>query len=84
MDLSSAVANGTPIFVMNAQDYYNTPVWSGTYNGGSISLPMTNLTVQAGVGNGHTGPYVPEGTTGPDFAAFVVRSKSNEYWRLLA
>ena len=80
VDLSSAVANGTPIFVMNAQDYYNTPVWSGTYNGGTIPLPMTGLTAAAAVGS----DYTPPGPTGQSFNAFIVRAKANEYWRLLA
>lgn len=78
VDLTGAVANGTQIFVMNAQNYYATPVWSGTYNGGSISIPMTNLTAAAGIG------YTAEGTFGPAFGAFIVREKTNEYWRLLA
>ena len=45
VDLSSAVAVGTPINIMNAQDYYNAPVYSGVYAGGTVALPMTGLTV---------------------------------------
>ena len=45
VDISSAVAVGTPINVMNSRDYFATPVLSTTYVGGTINLPMTGLTV---------------------------------------
>ena len=69
VDLSGAVANGTAINIMNAQDFYGTPVWTGTYGGGTVTLPMTGLTVAAGYG------YTSPGTTGPAFAAFIVRAQ---------
>lgn len=74
VDLSSAVAVGTPINIMNAQDYYASPVFTGTYAGGTVSLPMTGLTVAAAVGT----DYTPVGSTAPGFAAFIVRAQEPE------
>ena len=88
VDLDAAVADNTPIYVMNAQDYYGTPVYSGTYQAGvPVSLPMTGLTVAAVVGydathySNNPDAGVPDGTTAPAFAAFVVRAQSQEPWR---
>ena len=72
VDLSSAVAVGTPICIMNAQDYYNTPVYTGVYAGGTVSLPMDGLTAAAGIG------YKPAGPTGRAFNAFIVRAQEHE------
>ena len=77
VDLSSAVAVGTPINIMNARDYFNTPVWSGVYAGETISLPMNGLTVAAAVGT----DYTPVGPTGRAFNAFIVRAQDHEPWR---
>ncbi len=77
-DISSAVAPGTAIYIMNAQDYYNTPVWSGTYGGGTVALPMTRLTAAAGIG------YTAYGPTGQSFNAFIVRAQAQETWRTIS
>lgn len=67
VDLSSALRRGARFEVRNAQDFFGAPVLSGTYDGGSIRLPMTGLRIQP-----------PEGSrqgvvsTLPDFNAFVV------------
>jgi uncharacterized protein YraI len=82
VDLSSAVASGTAINIYNAQDFFGSPVYSGTYNGGTVSIPMTGLTVTQVVGHGidQTGGWgVPDiitvSTTGPAFGAFIVRQQ---------
>lgn len=69
VDLSGAVASGTPINIMNAQDYYAAPVYSGTYSGGTVSLPMTGLTAAAGIG------YSARAATGQAFNSFIVRAQ---------
>lgn len=88
VDISSAVAVGTPINVMDGQNYYGTPVWTGTYGGGSITLPqagtLSDLTAAAaigGAGGNPDGTFTPQGTMAPAFAVFVVRAKSEETWR---
>lgn len=84
VDLSAAVAIGTPINIMNAQDYFNTAVYSGTYTGGTVNLPMTGLTVEVPIGGpgGDAGATYPTASlASPAFAAFIVRAKSAETWR---
>jgi hypothetical protein len=67
VDLSSVVSAGSQYEVRNAQDFFGAPVASGTYSGGTVSLPMTNLRVEAPTGLGFAVP-----STLPDFNAFVV------------
>lgn len=85
VDLDSVVADNTPIYILNAQDYYATPVYSGTYHTGvPVSLPMTGLTVAAAIGGagGDAGAiYTPIAATGPTFNSFIVRAQSEETWR---
>jgi PKD repeat protein len=66
VDVSSILAVGTPYEVRNAQNFFGPPVASGTYGGGTITLPMTGLTPAAAIGDS-TPP-----ATGPEFNAFVV------------
>ena len=76
VDLSSAVANGTAINIWNAQDYLGTLVYSGTYGGGTVSIPMTGMTVGTPVGLGVPGNYqVAVTSTGPEFGEFIVRQQ---------
>ena len=78
VDLDGVVANGTPIFVLNAQDYYNTPVVTTTYQTGTpVSIPMTGLTAASAVGT----DFTPIGPTGQGFNCFIVRAQSEETWR---
>ena len=86
VDISSAVAVGTQINVMNAQNYYATPVYSGTYGGGTINLPTTAAALPAaaaigGPGGNPDATFTPQGTMAPAFAAFIVRAQSEETWR---
>jgi len=68
VDLSAVLNVGDRYVVQNAQDFYGSPVASGTYQGGSIQLPMTGITPPAPVGRAYTPPPV----TGPTFHVFVV------------
>jgi len=66
VDVSGILSNGDGYEVRNAQDFFGAPVASGTYSGGSISLPMNNLSVATPYGVG-----APD-EVGPDFNAFVL------------
>src|SRR5262249_4276111 len=66
VDLSSFLSTGTAYEIRNAQDFFGAPVLTGTYNGGSVSLPMTGLSVASPIGWG--APVA----TGPEFNVFVV------------
>jgi len=68
VDLSAVLNVGDRYVVQNAQDFYGSPVASGTYQGGSIQLPMAGITPPAPVGRAYTPPPV----TGPTFNVFVV------------
>lgn len=67
VDLSSVLTNGQYFCVKNAQDYRGAKIIGDSiYGGGSVTLPMTNLTVVAPIGS--TAPA----STGPEFAVFLV------------
>jgi len=66
VDLSAVLGVGTAYEIRNAQDFFGAPVLSGTYSGGSVSLPMTGLSVAAPIG------WAAPSITGPEFNAFVV------------
>jgi hypothetical protein len=66
VDLSSVLQVGASFEVRDAQNFYGAPVLTGTYQGGSVSLPMTGLSPAAPVGMSAPAP------TGPEFNAFVV------------
>ena len=66
VDLTGILAPGTGFEIRNAHDFFGAPVVTGTYSGGSVSIPMTGLSVAAPVGWG------APATTGPEFGAFVV------------
>ena len=68
VNLSGVLAAGQRYEVHNVQDYYGPAVASGTYSGGSISLPMTGVAPPARLGR--TTPTPPR--TGPTFDTFVV------------
>ena len=67
VDLSNVLPVGQAFTIVNVQDFYGAPVASGTYAGGTVSLPMTGILAPIAGGSGVRGP-----TTGPTFNAFVV------------
>jgi hypothetical protein len=66
VDVSAILGSGDGYEVRNAQDFFGAPVASGTYNGGSISLPMNNLSVATPYG------VVAPDEVGPEFNAFIL------------
>ncbi len=68
MDLSSVLSVGSIYEIRNAQNYFGTPVLTGTYAGGTVSIPMAASSVETPAGAAAPGP------TGPEFNAFVVLS----------
>jgi hypothetical protein len=71
VDVSSAIASGTQFEVRNAQDYFAAPVLTGTYNGQSLRLPMTGLTVAKPSATLGVAP-----STGPTFNVFILKPVS--------
>jgi len=68
VDVSNVLTLGKHYEVRNAQDFFGAPVLSGTYNGGSISIPMAGLIVAQPQG---VVPNQPK-PVGPGFGAFVL------------
>jgi len=72
VDLTNVVRVGDRYEVRNVQDVFGTPVASGTYGGGVVSIPMTGVTPPPPIG----GSPKPPIKTGPAFDVFVVTSSS--------
>lgn len=71
VDVSGVLFEGTDFEVRNAQDLFGAPVLSGTYTGGVLVLPMTNLRVAKPVGTN-----APP-STAPEFNVFVLRPRES-------
>jgi hypothetical protein len=57
VDLSTALSAGDMYEVRDVQNWYaTTPVLTGTYSGGTVSIPMTGLTKGAFISGPHTAP----------------------------
>jgi len=69
IDLSAILGVGTRYEVRDVQNFFGTPLLSGTYAGGSVSIPMpgTGSPVMAPVGNAAVPPH-----TDKEFNVFVV------------
>ncbi len=70
VDLTGVVSPGAAYEIRNAQNFYGPPVVSGTYGGGTVTVPMTGLTPATPVG------FAAPPSTAPAFATFVVLSGS--------
>jgi hypothetical protein len=68
VDVSKVLAAGDKYELMDAQNWYGKPVATGTLAGGSITVPMTGLTVGEAVGYKTVFPH-----TAPEFGVFVIR-----------
>jgi hypothetical protein len=66
VDISSVVPVGAAFEIRNATDFFNAPVLTGTYAGGTVSLPMTGLSMAAPVG------FLTPAAPGPKFNVFVI------------
>ena len=51
LDFSGFLAPGDSYTVIDAQDYYGPPIASGTYSGGTVSIPLTAMSLPAVIGN---------------------------------
>lgn len=69
VDLSGVLPAGQGYEVRNVQNWFGAPVTTGTFGGGSITIPMDGVAPPTPVGGF---PHVPP-RTGPDFDVFVVR-----------
>jgi hypothetical protein len=67
-NLSGILAVGQRYEVRNAQNFFGTPAASGTYGGGSITLPLTAVAPPRPVG----GSIATLASTGTTFHSFVV------------
>jgi uncharacterized protein YjdB len=67
-DLSGVLRSGDTYEVRDAQAFFGSPVAQGTFNGGSITLPMTAVTPPAPIGRSGNTPT----STGTQFHVFVV------------
>jgi hypothetical protein len=65
VDLSSILSPGAGFQIRNAQNYFAAPVLSGTYAGGSVTLPLTGLTPATPVGQ-------PTPTSTSEFNTFIL------------
>jgi hypothetical protein len=68
VDLGNVLSSGDRYEVRNVQNLNGTPVASGTFSGGSVSIPLNGVTPPTPVGL--SSPRAPR--TGPDFDVFIV------------
>lgn len=66
-DVSSVLQSGDAYEVRNVQDLFGAPAVTGTYRGGSISIPIAAVSPPAPVGISSLAP-----TTGPAFNVYLV------------
>jgi hypothetical protein len=71
VNLAGVLNAGERYEVYNVQNLFGQPVASGTFGGGSISLPMNGVTPPAPIGMGSS--RAPR--TGPEFDVFIVRKQ---------
>ena len=67
VDLSKVLLPGDRYEVRNAQNFYDSPAASGTYGGGSVSIPITSVEPAPSI----TGKATS--STGTEFNAYVVQ-----------
>lgn len=64
---SAGLTNGDSYQIYKGDDMGGSPLASGTYTSGAVSVSMTNTTVTPPIGHSHT-----PASCGPDFVALVV------------
>jgi hypothetical protein len=67
VDLSGVMRAGDTYEVRNAQNFYGSPVATGTYGGGSVSIPIAGITAVRPLGRTSNAL-----STGTQFGVFVV------------
>ena len=73
VDLSKVLRSGDAYEILNVQDLFGSPVVSGTYTGGSVSLPVRAVAAPTPVGGFVTRP----GGTGTQFNTYLVRKRGS-------
>ena len=68
VDLSSIVPAGAQYQIRNVQDWFGSPVVSGTYSGGSVTIPIRSATPPTPIGMSSS----PAPSTGTAFNTYVV------------
>ena len=68
VDLSGIVPSGARYRILNVQDLFGTPVMSGTYDGGAVTLPLRGVAPPVPVGLSSS----PAPSTGTTFNTYVV------------
>lgn len=71
-DLSAVLQVGDRYEIRNAQNFYAAPIASGTYAGGSVSIPIIPITPVLPIGRASTTPP----STGAEFGVYVVLKTS--------
>lgn len=66
IELRSILTPGRSFEIRDAQNFFGRPVLSGTYDGGSVTLPLGGLVPAKPIGQSAPDP------TGPEFNAFVL------------
>ena len=69
VDLSKVLRSGDSYEVRNAQNFYGSPVASGTYGGGSVSIPISSSSPARSITGRSTS------STGTEFGVYVVLKK---------
>ena len=69
VDVSSILRGNDQYEVRNVQDFFGAPVLKGTYQGGTLAIPMNAVTPPVPLGGW---PVAAPPPTGPEFNAFVV------------
>jgi hypothetical protein len=72
VNLAGTVPLGHVYEIRNVQRIFDPPLSSGTYGGGTVTLPMDGVTAHAPIGGSPSAPVV----TGPAFDVFVVTSRA--------
>jgi len=70
VDVSGVLKPGARFEIRDTQNYFGEPLVSGVWNGGPVTIPMTELHAAPATGN----VPVPPVHTAPEFGAFVVVS----------
>ncbi|HWC72865.1 MAG TPA: hypothetical protein VG454_02935 [Gemmatimonadales bacterium] len=69
VSIGSVLSSGDSYKIWNVQNIFGNPVTTGTYQGGTISIPMTGVAPPSPIG----GSFLPLHTTGPVFDVFVLK-----------
>ena len=58
LDLSTVLRVGQAHTIFNVQDFFGSPVVSGTYTAGTVNIPMAGIAAPRPIGRGSAGPVI--------------------------